>query len=123
MDRLPRLLFKMLVVIAVVLLAVLYFSERSDRRPDTELDRLAVEFMECLPEKTKPEAREEIRGIMDRYLQQARIGNVHPLDAVDIENELRSYVTAGSIPDSLVAGFMSKVGKATRRMTEGQGEQ
>jgi hypothetical protein len=122
MHRFPRILFKALVALAAVLIAVFYFSERSDKQGDTELDRLVVGFMDCLPETTTPDARDEIRGILDRYRDRALTGNVHPLDAVEIEDELRSYVAAGAIPDSLIAGFMSRVGKATRRMTEGPGE-
>lgn len=115
MRPLPKLLVALLVALFATLLAVLYFSERSAPPRSTELGRLVTRFMDCLPENTTLAARDEIAGILDRFYDRAMAGDVDAQDVVEIEDALRSYVTAGEIPDSLIFGFMSKVGEATRR--------
>ena len=116
MRSLPGLVLALLVVLSVAVIAAFYLSQRSSQRDRTELEWLAVRFMDCLPKGTTPAKREEIRGILDRFCSTALSGGVHPEDVVQIENELRTYVNAGEIPDSLVFGFVSRVGKATRRL-------
>ncbi len=115
MRLLARIIFASLVILAVVVLAVFFFSEKSTPPRDTELGKLVGSFMQCLPETTTTDEREEIRGILHRFYVSAMRGKIHPQDVLEIENDLRVYVTAGEIPDSTVFGFMSKVGKATRR--------
>jgi hypothetical protein len=114
-----RLVFASLLVLSAVVLAVFFFSENSTPPRETELGRLVGGFMECLPESTTTAEREEIRGILDRFYDRAMSGKVDAQDVIEIQNDLRVYVTAGEIPDSVVFGFMSKVGKATRRSESG----
>lgn len=116
MRPLPKIAAVSLAVLVAALLAALYFSHKSAPPRNTELGRLVTSFMECLPESAAPADRDEIRGILDRFYKKAMAGRVDPEDAAAIEHELRGYVTAGAIPDSLLFGFMSRVGEATRRL-------
>jgi hypothetical protein len=116
MRPLPKIAVASLAILVAALLAVVYFSQKSQPPRSTELGRLVTSFMECLPESATPTHRDEIRGILDRFYKKAMTGRVDPEDAAAIEHELRGYVTAGAIPDSLIFGFMSRVGEATRRL-------
>ena len=111
-----RLVFASLLVVSVVVIAVFFFSEKTAPPRETELGRLVGSFMVCLPESTTTAQREEIRGILDRFYDRAMSGKVNAEDVIEIQNDLRVYVNAGEIPDSAVFEFMSKVGKATRRL-------
>jgi hypothetical protein len=83
---------------------------------ESKLERLSGDFMKCLPQDIKPAERDEIRGIMDRFCKNAMNGKVHPKDVIEIQNDLGDYVAKGAIPRSELATFLSRVGKATRRL-------
>jgi len=82
----------------------------------TKLQGLIGDFMTCLPQDITTPERDEIRGIMDRFYKRAMSGKVHAKDVVEIQNDLGEYVAKGTIPRSELSEFLSKVGKATRRL-------
>jgi hypothetical protein len=112
----PRIVIALLLALLAAALVVFLFWQRSAPPRDNQLGQLVSSFMNCLPPSTTAAKREEIRGIMDRFYEKAMRGEIHAEDVIAIENDLRTYVGAGAIPDSLLFGFMSEVGKATRRL-------
>ena len=121
----PKIRVVAIVVLVALLagLAFVVFSKISHPTGSRELKTLVDGFMNTLPEKTSAEQREEIQGIMNRFYEKAKNGDLYAEDVVEIGNDLRAYIQKGRIPEEELFGFMSKVGKATRRVPGGAGAQ
>jgi hypothetical protein len=111
-----RIVGVILLVAALATLAGLLIFRNAAPPSERKLAGLVGNFMKCLPEDITAAQREEIRGIMDRFYKRAMSGEVHPEDIVEIQNDLEEYVRKGEIPKSELFEFVSKVGKATRRL-------
>jgi len=116
MDRRKRMILVMLV--AVIGGVLIFYQSLVDKAPraDRELEALVDRFMETLPDTTMSDHGDEIQGIMDRFYDNAVTGKVAAEDVIEIEDDLRGYLEKGGIPPKELSDFMSKVGKATRRM-------
>jgi hypothetical protein len=111
-----RIIGVILLVAALATLTGWLIFRNATPPSEKKLMGLVGNFMMCLPENITAAQREEIRGIMDRFYKRAMSGKVHPQDIMEIQNDLEEYVRKGEIPKSELSEFVSKVGKATRRL-------
>ncbi|UCH84285.1 MAG: hypothetical protein JSW50_00940 [Candidatus Latescibacterota bacterium] len=119
MDPRIRLMVVILLAAVVAGLVVMLFVKNASVPGDSHLEGLISLFMkECLPDELSDAQRTEIEGIMDRFYAKAVAGRVYPEDRAAIENDIHMYIDRGGITRLELNDFMSKVGKATRRMDQ-----
>jgi hypothetical protein len=119
MDNPRRIVGAIVLLAALASLTGLLIFWNAAPPAETKLNGLIGDFIKCLPQDVTPAEREEILGIMNRFYKRAMGGKVHPKDIVEIQNDLGQYIAKGTIPRSELPEFLSKVGKATRRLDSG----
>ena len=116
MDPRMRIVTGVMIAVGGIVVAALLFLRNEPPSESSYPAGIVEQFMSCLPEETTETQRGEINGIVSRFYDKATSGKIAPQDMVEIENDIKNYISKGKIPKAEIFDFMSKIGEATRRM-------
>ncbi len=110
---------KRILILAGILAASAVLSIGLLRKPpiseDSSFERLAREFVSCLPREQTKQQKREVLGILEQFWGRVRLGKVARKDVEYVKKTLLHYIEEGSIPVVELQYFMAEVGYLTYR--------